>query len=272
MKNHNIRTLVLDIDGTITKEGNLVSPETINILGKICLKHNLSLVFLTGRAFCLVKYILDEFHNQFGDISFIKGVLSELGTRFVNNHGKEIWIRNLSIDAKASLLSMLSPKEMFLFHGEKSGYYLYSDKESVFLSWEQKLSKYGSQMFYIKSSDYKFLVNLFLLDSKVSILRTTNSRLTKSCYVDINFNPKHNLWEISPFESKKNGLQRYCKRSNLSTNNILFAGNETADHSVFELELGTSIFVGENNLQNLDYSVNTPEELLELLQNIFSLT
>ncbi len=271
MRNNNqgqIKTIVLDIDGTITKEGDLVSPETINILGKICIQNHLSLVFLTGRAFCLVKYIIDEFHNQFGDISFIKGVLSELGTRFTNNHGEEIWVRYLDIDTKSTLLKFLSPKKMFLFHGEKNGYYLYSDQESVLLSWEQKFSKYGSQMFYLKSNDYKFLINLFLLDQKVSIIRT-GSKLPKNCILDTTYNPKHNLWELSPLQSKKNGLIRYAIENNLSTRSILFAGNEPADHSVFELNLGLSVYVGENSLESLDYSLKYPSELLSLLQILF---
>lgn len=271
IKPETITTLVLDIDGTISNEGERVSLDTIKIIGDICQKYNLDLIFLTGRAWCLVKYLIDDFHTECGDISFIKGVLSELGTKLFNTRGQEIWGKYLSFHEKTLIINQLDYKDMFLFHGEKPGYYLYSNKESIRQKWQQKFAKYGNQIFHIVSDDYKFLINLFLLDNNVSVMRTT-SKIFFNEYFDLRFNQKHKLWEISPFLAKKNGLLTYCKKRKLSIQKILFAGNEPSDLDVFDLDLGISVYIGDNILNNpTDLYFKNPTEFLKTLKDIFPL-
>jgi len=266
-----IKALVLDIDGTITPEGEKVSPQTIKILSEICITYNLDLIFLTGRAWCLVKYILDEFHNINGDISFVKGVLSELGSKFVNPRGNIVWGKYLSQESKGFILSQIHKDDFFLFSGHDNFYYLYSNDTNIIKKWSNKFSKYGNHIFQLTSKDYHYMTSLFFLD-KVSVLRTSakieNNKTNTS--FEGKYNSKHKLWEISQFKSKKNGLIHYCKINNLSVKNILFAGNEVSDLDVFDLELASSIYIGDKDcIKPVDFSLRNPKDFMDLLQKNF---
>ena len=264
-----ISTLVLDIDGTISNEGERISTETIRILANICQKYHLDLIFLTGGAWCLIKYILDELHNICGEISFVKGVLSELGSKFINPRGNEIWGEYLSIDQKSLIINQIHKDDMFMFHGEKYGYYLYSNKDYIRSSWESKFEKYGKHILYINSDDYNFLINLLVLDHKVSVV-STSARVKFNSSFQTSFNTKHKLWEVSKFQAKKNGLIKYCDLNNISPKNILFSGNEVSDLNEFDLYPGKSVYIGDKIYdKSINYSVKDSKEFIDLLQKIF---
>jgi hydroxymethylpyrimidine pyrophosphatase-like HAD family hydrolase len=267
-----LQTLWLDIDGTLTSIGGVVEPETLLILKKLSEKFNFKIGLVTGRAQCLIQYLIDQIQEHQIPVS---GYLLEHGGTCLSPELESVWQNSFSHEEKVALSQHLGWENLTFFHSQGL-YHLFSPFQED-LDWFQE--KFGSKCTGIATSEKDSLLRQLYLSSDVSIIRTRKdgSLYPTGCEIgNLSFLPPprfntkstYQWWEIYSKDTRKvDAIQHHVSQMGLTDfSSVGIVGNELPDLEVMGIpNLGLSVYIGTPYTIQPHFILESPEELITLL-------
>lgn len=269
-----LQTLWLDIDGTLTSVGGKVQPETLQLLKYLSEKFDFQIGLVTGRAQCLVQYLINQIQEYQIPVS---GYLLEHGGTCLSPELGVVWQNSFSHEEKVTLSQFLGWEKLTFFHSQ-GFYHLFSPLQED-LDWFRE--KFGSMCTGVTTSDKASFLQQLYLSSDVSIIRTRkDGSLYPSGFEMGNlsflpsprFNTKSNYqwWEVYSENTRKvDAIQRHAAQAEVTDYvQIGIVGNELPDLEVMGIpHLGLSIYIGSPQTIQPHITLNSPEELINLLRD-----
>lgn len=268
-----LQTLWLDIDGTLTSIGGVVEPETLLMLKKLSEKFNFKIGLVTGRAQCLIQYLIDQIQEHQLPVT---GYLLEHGGTCLSPELEVVWQNSFSHQEKVALSQYLGWENLTFFHSQGL-YHLFSLNQKDF---DWFCEKFGTQSVgHTTSMKDSFLQKLYL-SPDVGIIRTRKdgSLYPTDCEMgSLNFLPpprfntksSYQWWEIYSTHTRKvDAIQRHAAHmGSLDYAQIGIIGNEWPDLEAMAIpDLGLSIYIGTPHTIHPHFVLTSPEELIARLR------
>lgn len=247
------QALILDVDGTLSNKGELVSSAKVHQLVNLARKYDLQLGLCTGRARPLVQYVEDLFFQQGFELQFGS---YEYGVEQRWNGINPYYTNHLFSNYKfvQQTLQQLSTEWMLGFHYFDTVYKVCGEGGLDFV--RQKFPSLTTCFRQVSRNQFISEVPW------MGMVRIKKERWTATelKFLDL-FNPKHELGEI--FQASKAKSISTLLAEGVK---VLYCGNELSDETCYNLQEVISFHVGLTGGDSATFKVSSPDALIASLE------